>query len=162
MTGETILIVEDEGLIALHLTELLENAGYRVASPACSGEMVLRDIASAPLPDLILMDIALAGSLDGIETARQIRRRFPIPVVFLTAYSNQNRIDEAMEVSPFGYLTKPVMEEDLLGAIRRALDRPARLMPLYGCFFAETGSGADVCQGDHTGDSRLPRFSRMS
>jgi len=121
MTGETILIVEDEGLIALHLTELLENAGYRIAGPAYSGERVLRDIASAPLPDLILMDIALAGSLDGIETARQIRSRFPIPVIFLSAYSNQNRIDEAHAVSPYGYLTKPVMQDDLLAAIRGAL-----------------------------------------
>jgi two-component system, response regulator PdtaR len=123
MTGETILIVEDEGLIALHLTELLEKAGYCIAGPSCSGEQVLRDIASAPFPDLILMDIALAGSLDGIETARRIRQQFPIPVIFLTAYSNQNRIDEAREVSPFGYLTKPVMEDELLGAIRGALDR---------------------------------------
>lgn len=125
MTGETILIVEDEGLIALHLTELLENAGYNIAGPAYSGEMVLRDIASAPLPDLILMDIALAGSLDGIETARQIRSKYPIPVIFLSAYSNQNRIDEAHAVSPFGYLTKPVMQDDLLAAIRGALDRTA-------------------------------------
>jgi CheY-like chemotaxis protein len=125
MTGESILIVEDEGLIALHLTELLEKSGYRVAGSAFSGETVLKDLESGPLPDLILMDIALGGALDGIETAREIRRRSPIPVVFLTAYSNQNRIDEAAAVSPFGYLTKPVMEKDLLAAIRSALAAPS-------------------------------------
>jgi two-component system, response regulator PdtaR len=122
MTGAIILIVEDEGLIALHLTELLEKAGYRVSGPAYSGEMVLRELKTSPLPDLILMDIALAGSLDGIETARQIRQQYPIPVIFLTAYSNQNRIDEAQRVSPFGYLKKPVLEDELLAAIRKALE----------------------------------------
>ena len=121
MSGETILIVEDEGLIALHLTELLEKAGYRTTGPAYSGEMVLRDFEKSPLPDLILMDIALAGRLDGIQTARRIRERYPIPVIFLTAYSSQSRIDEAKEVSPFGYLMKPVMEDELFSAIDRAL-----------------------------------------
>ena len=121
MSGETILIVEDEGLIALHLTELLEKAGYRTTGPAYSGEMVLRDFEKSPLPDLILMDIALAGRLDGIQTARRIRERYPIPIIFLTAYSSQSRIDEAKEVSPFGYLMKPVMEDELFSAIDRAL-----------------------------------------
>jgi CheY-like chemotaxis protein len=121
MTGETILVVEDEGLIALHLTELLEKAGYRVGGPAYSGEMVLRDLASSPLPDLILMDIALAGKLDGIETARQIREQYPIPVIFLTAYSSQNRIEQAKAVSPFGYLMKPVIEDELFAAVGLAL-----------------------------------------
>ena len=125
MTGEIILIVEDEGLIALHLSELLEKAGYHVSAPAYSGEMVLRELGTSPLPDLVLMDIALAGSLDGIETARQIRQQYPIPVIFLTAYSNQNRIDEAQKVSPFGYLKKPVLEDELLGAISRALAKPS-------------------------------------
>jgi len=121
MSGETILIVEDEGLIALHLTELLEKAGYRTTGPAYSGEMVLRDFEKSSLPDLILMDIALAGRLDGIQTARRIRERYPIPIIFLTAYSSQSRIDEAKEVSPFGYLMKPVMEDELFSAIDRAL-----------------------------------------
>ena len=121
MSGETILVVEDEGLIALHLTELLEKAGYRVGAPAYSGEMVLRDFEKSPHPDLILMDIALAGKLDGIETARQIREKYTIPVIFLTAYSNQNRIEQAKAVSPHGYLMKPVMEDELFAAIHRAL-----------------------------------------
>ncbi len=123
MTGETILVVEDEGLIALHLTEMLENAGYRVSGPTYAGERALRELGTSPLPALILMDIALAGSLDGIETARQIRQRYPIPVIFLSAYSSQHRIEEAMKVSSDGYLMKPVMREDLLKAIRNVLDK---------------------------------------
>lgn len=121
MSGESILIVEDEGLIALHLFELLESAGYLITGTAYSGEVALRDIGKLPLPDLILMDIALAGALDGVETARRIRQQYDIPIVFLTAYSNQSRIDEATAVSPYGYLKKPVMKDDLLDTIRRAL-----------------------------------------
>jgi DNA-binding NarL/FixJ family response regulator len=83
--------------------------------------MVLRDLASSPIPDLILMDIALAGKLDGIETARKILEQHPIPVIFLTAYSNQNRIEQAKAVSPFGYLMKPVMEDELFAAVNLAL-----------------------------------------
>ncbi len=130
MSGESVLIVEDEGLIALHLSEILEKSGYRVTGIAYSGEMVLRDFEKLPLPDIILMDIALAGAIDGIETARQIRRRHDIPVIFLTAYSSRNRIDEAAVVSPYGYLTKPVMSDDLFAAIRSALDRNHSHPPL--------------------------------
>ncbi|HEX3002249.1 MAG TPA: response regulator [Methanoregula sp.] len=123
MTGELILVVEDEGLIALHLTEMLEEASYRVSGPVSAGETVLQEIGSSELPALILMDIALAGKLDGIRTAQQIRDRYPIPVIFLTAYSNQYQIDRAKEISSDGYLMKPVMHDELLKAIRNALDR---------------------------------------
>jgi CheY-like chemotaxis protein len=123
MTGERILIVEDEGLIALHLTELLEREGYTIAGSGFAGEQVLKEMGTGPLPDLILMDIALAGQLDGIETARQIRARYDLPVIFLTAYGDQSRIDAANEVSPYGFLIKPVMDDELLSTIRNAFDR---------------------------------------
>ena len=79
MTGEIVLIVEDEGLITLHLTEILENVGYRVVDPGIPEKWHLRRFKKSPLPDLILMDIGLAGSIDGIETARKIGStgRFP-------------------------------------------------------------------------------------
>ena len=120
MSGESILIVEDEGLIALHLSELLENAGYRIADPVFSGEESIRQIRTSR-PDIVLMDIALAGQMDGIEAARQIRREHDIPVIFLSAYSDQSRIDEAQEVSPYGYIIKPVMDDRLLALIANAL-----------------------------------------
>ena len=122
MTGKIIQIVEDEGLIALHLTEMLEKAGYRVPDPVFSGEMAIKALEKSPRPDLILMDIGLAGSLDGIETARKIRHQYPIPIIFLTAYSGRNQIEQAKEVSSLAYLIKPVSEDDLLTAIRDALD----------------------------------------
>ena len=121
MTGKIIQVVEDEGLIALHLTEMLEKAGYRVIDPVYSGEMALKALEKSPKPDLILMDIGLAGSLDGIETAKKIRQRYTLPIIFLTAYSDRSRIEEAKEISSSAYLTKPVSEEDLLAAIGDAL-----------------------------------------
>ncbi len=125
MSRKSILIVEDEGLIALHLQELLEQEGYHVAGTAFSGEMALKRMEKPPYPDLILMDIALAGEIDGVETARRIRREHDIPVIYLTAYSNKNRIEEANAVSPYGYLMKPVMTDELFRAIRSAFDQKA-------------------------------------
>src|SRR5665647_296685 len=123
MTGETILVVEDDGLIALHLTELLEKAGYRISGPAYSGEMVLRALEESSEPDLILMDIRLAGSLDGIETAREIRKRFSIPLIFLTAYTTERTLERMQEVEPDGYIIKPFQELDLLALVGKALER---------------------------------------
>jgi CheY-like chemotaxis protein len=121
MTAKSILIVEDEGLIALHLMEILTNAGYRVLEPLASGEEALRHLEERTQPDLILMDITLDGSLDGIETARQIRKRYATPVIFLTAHSNSLITARAKEVSPCGYIIKPVLEKDLLEHVERAL-----------------------------------------
>jgi CheY-like chemotaxis protein len=123
MTGESVLVVEDEGLIALHLAELLEKAGYRVPDPAYSGEMVLQLLGESLVPDLILMDIGLSGKLDGIETARQIRQKFPVPLIFLTAYSSERTIERMRAVAPDGYLSKPVMEQDLLTVVAKVLDK---------------------------------------
>jgi len=125
MSGESILVVEDEGLIALHLTEILERAGYRISGTVYSGEKALRKLDTSPQPDLVLMDIGLAGSIDGIETAKKIRQRFTFPIIFLTAYSDEARIEKAKEVPSTGFLVKPVTEEDLITAIRKALDQPA-------------------------------------
>ena len=117
----TILIVEDEGLIALHISEILANAGYRVADLLPSGEDALEYLSKTPPPDLILMDIGLAGKMNGIETARRIREHSDIPVLFLTAYSDQIRIREAMEVSTFERIRKPFTEKDLIAAVETAL-----------------------------------------
>ncbi len=123
MTGETILVVEDEGLIALHLIELLEDAGYRVTAPSYSGEMVLRALEKSPAPDLILMDVGLAGSLDGIETARQIRQRFSIPLIFITAHTSARMLERMREVAPDGIVIKPFVRDDLLALIKKTVAR---------------------------------------
>jgi len=116
----SVLVVEDDGLIAMHLSEMLEHAGYTVLSAEFTGEHALARLENPPLPDVIIMDIGLSGKMDGIQAARQIRTKYDIPVIFLTAYSSEVRIAEAKEVSSF-YLFKPCLENDLETAIERAL-----------------------------------------
>jgi CheY-like chemotaxis protein len=123
MAERSILIVEDEGLIALHLMEILANAGYSVREPVPSGEDALRHVERTPPPDLILMDITLDGQLDGIETATRIRERYNIPVIFLTAHSNDTIIHRAKDASPCGYIIKPVIEKELLAHVEKALNQ---------------------------------------
>jgi CheY-like chemotaxis protein len=117
MSARTILIVEDEGLIALHLMEMLTEAGFTVPDPLASGEDLLDYLERSTPPDIILMDIGLGGKIDGIEAAREVRKHYHIPVIFLTAYSDQNRMEEAQKVTPYRCLTKPVLQHDLLLAI---------------------------------------------
>ena len=121
MTSGTILLVEDEGLIALHLMEVLTSAGYTVTDLISTGEELLAMLEESARPDVIIMDIGLAGEIDGIETARRLRDRHQIRVIFLTAYSDQNRLEEAAEVNPYEFLIKPVMREDLLRAVGKSL-----------------------------------------
>jgi len=121
MADKSILVVEDDGLIALRITELLTKAGHRVLDPLPSGEEALERLANPPYPDLILMDIGLMGKLDGIETVRRIRGRLDIPVLFLTAYSDDRRIAQAINMKAEGYILKPFGERDLLLSVERAL-----------------------------------------
>ena len=123
---ETILIVEDDGLIALYLTDLLEKAGYRIVGTVSSGEMVFQLLENYPKPDLILMDIGIAGSLDGIETAQQVRQRFSVPVIFVTAYTSENTIERIREIAPEGYIGKPFLDNEILALIRKVLDHRAK------------------------------------
>jgi CheY-like chemotaxis protein len=123
MNDASILVVEDDGLIALRSQELLTKSGYIVPDLFASGEEVLEYLESAVLPDLILMDIGLSGVLNGIETARKVREKYDIPVIFLSAYSNDQRIADAKDVSPYGYIIKPFVEHQLLGCIRNALSQ---------------------------------------
>ena len=118
-----IMILEDEGLIALHIEEVLAHAGFEIVDLFACGEDALAYLATSPAPDIILMDIGLAGTLNGIETARHIREKADIPVIFLTAYNDQSHLAEAAEVSPDGYLTKPFTPHDLINAVKAALER---------------------------------------
>jgi two-component system, response regulator PdtaR len=118
----SILIVEDEGLIALHLQELLQKAGYDVPDMVPSGEDAI-ECMRASIPDLILMDITLDGKLDGIETARHIRKSSDIPIIFLTAHSESKRLMEAEDLAPYGFLGKPFDLSDVVSAVEKALHR---------------------------------------
>ena len=122
MTGETIMVVEDDGLIALYLIEILETAGYLVLDPVYSGEKVLRLLEKSPEPDLILMDIGLAGSLDGIETARLIHEQYSIPLIFITAYTSECTIERMREVAHCGVIMKPFIPEEILALIGKVVE----------------------------------------
>ena len=123
MKAPSILIVEDEGLIALHLQELLEKAGYQVLDPVPSGEDAIEYVKEFPHPDLIFMDITLDGKLDGIETAREIRKRFDVPIIFLTAHTENKKLARAEDLAPCGFIGKPFTMSELIPAVERALGR---------------------------------------
>jgi len=120
MTKERILVVEDEVLVAEELREDLEELGYSVAGVVGSGESAVRAV-SENRPDLILMDVRLEGDVDGIEAARQIQAKFDVPIIYLTAYSDQETLKRAAATSPAAYLIKPFNERELEANIALAL-----------------------------------------
>jgi PAS domain S-box-containing protein len=122
MTGESILIVEDEGVIALQLKELLEKKGYRISGTTAYGEDAVMMATESP-PDLVCMDIGLMGKIDGIEAAAKIQENTTIPVIYLTSYSDDKRIERARETAPYSYIVKPFNERELLASIAMTLYR---------------------------------------
>src|SRR4051812_3626042 len=99
----SILVVEDEAIVARDIQRTLQDLGYEVLEPAAScEEAILR--ASGRCPDLVLMDIRIQGQRDGVETAEILRKRFRVPVVFLTAYADDVTVERAKRAQPYGYL----------------------------------------------------------
>ena len=117
-----VFVVEDEGIIAADVQERLTNLGYTVASTAATAEEALARIPQFT-PDVVLMDIVLQGSMDGIEAAQQIREKYSIPVVFLTAHADEATLMRAKVAEPFGYILKPFEERELQTALETALHR---------------------------------------
>ncbi|BFU94925.1 MAG: protein of unknown function [Nitrospira sp.] len=120
MPKGNILIVEDEAVVAADLAGKLERAGYRVVGIAADGEEAL-ETAAAQLPDLVLMDIRLAGPMDGIEAAERIREACSIPIIYLTAHSDASTLQRASMTEPFGYILKPFDERDITTQIEIVL-----------------------------------------
>ncbi|TPW10773.1 MAG: hypothetical protein FD130_2130, partial [Halothiobacillaceae bacterium] len=118
----TILIVEDERIIALDLKQQLEALGYNVCALVANGEVALQK-AKELHPDLLLMEIHIEGPLDGIDTARRIYAELHLPVIFLTAYTEDATLERAIEILPYGYLVKPWNVRELHAAIQTALAR---------------------------------------
>lgn len=120
----SILIVEDEAVIALDLELQLQDLGYRTVGPVESGPQALA-LAAAERPDLVLMDIRIQGPIDGIETAARLARAGGPPVVFLTSHSDEDTVAQAARSSPYGFLTKPYEVRALRASIEMALTRAA-------------------------------------
>jgi CheY-like chemotaxis protein len=115
-----ILIVEDDGIIATEMRQMLLSSGYEVTSVVASGKCAVKAAEKDP-PDIVLMDIKLPGALDGIEVAKQIRASHDIPVIYLSAHSDKDLINRAKITEPQGYLLKPVQGNELRIAIEMAL-----------------------------------------
>lgn len=117
-----ILLVEDEAITAIMMKVNLTGMGFTVSDTCAKGEDAVESVRSDG-PDLILMDINLVGEIDGIEAARRILQDRPVPVIFVTGYSDGQYYDRAMQLDPAGYLIKPVVFSELERAIRDALSR---------------------------------------
>ena len=120
-----VLIVEDEFVLAMDLEQDLRRLGYDVVACVASGEEAV-STASCKRPDVVLMDIKLAGNLQGTEAAGIIWQRLQIPVIFTTAYSDQGTLAHAKWSMPFGYLVKPCTIAQVHAAIQIAMDRYQR------------------------------------
>src|SRR5262245_17492773 len=118
----TILVVEDERIVAKDLQRSLEKLGYRVPVAAASADEAIR-YASEHAPDLVIMDIRIKGGRDGIDTAEVLRSRFDVPVIYLTAYADATTLARAKRTAPYAYLLKPVRMDELRSAVELAIYR---------------------------------------
>lgn len=119
--------MEDEAIVSMAIRRSLEKLGYEVVGETGTGQGAI-DLAKKTVPDLILMDIRLKGEMDGTQAAAKIRERRSIPVVFLTAYSDDETLDRAASTTPYGYVLKPYQDRELRAAVEIAL----RLAALEG------------------------------
>jgi len=120
MTKPSLMLVEDEKIIALDLQRSVEKLGYQVGRIVSSGESALNALEEYR-PNLILMDIMLGSGMNGIECAMIVRKQWQIPVVFLTAYADETILDEAKKAEPYGYIIKPFRTKDLQTTLEIAL-----------------------------------------
>ena len=126
-----ILIVEDETIVALEIKKVLENLGFEITDTATDYNSALTSVEENK-PDIILMDIDLRDSLDGIEVAKKINETHNIPIIYTTAYSDEKTLTRAIETNPVSYLIKPFKREELksnilLGLYKSNLDNKATI-----------------------------------
>ncbi len=120
MSKGSILVVEDDDIIAKVLDWRLKNLGYTVSGRASTGAGAMELVVSQN-PDLVLMDINIRGEIDGIETAAMIKKGFSIPVVYITSHSDGPTLERAKATKPDGFIIKPFGDDDLRVAIDLAL-----------------------------------------
>jgi len=120
MAKNNILVVEDEAIVSKDIQQSLKKLGYNIVGAAATGEKAIA-LALEHKPDLVLMDIMLKGEMSGIEAAEQIKEKLKIPVIYLTAYADENTLSKAKVTEPYGYIIKPFKEIDLHTSIEMAL-----------------------------------------
>ncbi|AUB56693.1 two-component system response regulator [Methanobacterium subterraneum] len=114
------MLVEDEIIVAADVKNRLENMGYEVLGIFDTGEEAIEK-AGELKPNLVLMDIVLKGDMDGIDAAQKIRELFDIPIIYLTAYSDEKTLQRAKVTEPFGYVLKPFEDREIQSAIEMAI-----------------------------------------
>ncbi len=153
MTEADILVVEDERIVAEDIKETLEDIGYSVVDIVSSGEEAVKK-SNESRPDLVLMDIVLTGEMDGVEAAEKIRSEEDIPVIYLTAYSDDEKLKRAKVTEPFGYIIKPFRRRELHSNIEMALYKHEMEKKLkqserrYRTIFESTGTAMVILDGD--------------
>ena len=120
LNTKSIMVVEDENIIALDLKKRVLALGYNIYAVVPTGEEAIEKV-DAVEPDLILMDIFLRGSIDGVEAAREISKRHRVPIIYITAYSDEITMTKIHQSSAFGYIYKPFSENELRNKIEKAL-----------------------------------------
>lgn len=126
MAKNKIAVVEDEGIVAMDISKCLTSLGYEVVFVTDSGEKVI-ELVKESLPDLILMDVELKGKINGLETAKILKEKYPkdashnIHIVFLTAFEDENTLNKIGDLSPDGFLVKPFEDEQLEATLKRVL-----------------------------------------
>ncbi|MBI4813463.1 MAG: response regulator [Methanobacterium sp.] len=114
------MLVEDEIIVAADVKNRLENMGYSVLGIFDTGEEAIQK-AGELKPNLVLMDIVLKGEMDGIDAAQNIRELYDIPIIYLTAYSDEKTLERAKVTEPFGYVLKPFEDREIQSAIEMAI-----------------------------------------
>jgi DNA-binding LytR/AlgR family response regulator len=115
----SVLVVEDESIVSKDIQYSLKKLGYNVVGVAATGEKAI-ELCGEKLPDIILMDIMLKGDINGIEASTRIKESYNIPVIFLTAYADENTLSKAKVTEPYAYIIKPFKEIDLHTSIEMA------------------------------------------
>jgi diguanylate cyclase len=158
MHNSKILIVEDEILIAENLAIKLKKLGYLISNLVTSGKAALNCI-NTETPDLILMDISLKGDMDGIETASKIREIQEIPIVFLTAYADDDTIERATQIGCYGYLLKPFKDKELQATIKMALIKHQEQIAIQNSLQATIHEYSEI---QHSLQSTLAEYSEKN
>ncbi|NTZ86830.1 PAS domain S-box protein [Burkholderia metallica] len=120
MSAARILIVEDDRVVSRDIAQQMHRCGHVVIGSVATGEEAIT-LAAKEMPDLVLMDVRLEGGLDGIDTARHLRESFNLPIVFLTAYADEETVRRATVTEPFGYVLKPFDDVQLRTVVEMAL-----------------------------------------
>jgi AmiR/NasT family two-component response regulator len=157
MDTANILIVEDESIIAMDIKNILEMKGFNIVGIAYSGKESIK-LVKQHNPDIVLMDIILEGEIDGITAAEEIKSRYDTPIIYLTAHSDEKTLNRAKATEPYGYILKPVNENEMYSTLVTALYKHELEVKLkeseirYRTLFQNAKNGVAIFQAVNEGE----------